>query len=524
MTFPTFGLLSAFAPRLPTLQDPNASGSTLILSVDAWLPKAVNSRHERLWATISRVSICEASVVAKSKDPNPLNIMRNSPNNLLRFKLGFAFLALVPFGIQRAGADGWTTNGPLASARYYHAASLLLNGMVLVSAGEGTASALSSAELYDPAAGAWNSTGPMQTARFNHTMTLLPNGEVLVAGGSLASEYATSSAELYDPASGTWLTTGSLGTARYGHTATLLPNGMVLVAGGNNATPTMFSSAELYDPSSGLWTATGSMNNARANHTATLLVDGTVLVAGGGTTATAEVYDPATGAWVLTNSMSTARAYHTATLLPTGDVLVAGGRNGSGVYLSSAEVYHPATGTWMVAGAMANARAYHAAALLPSGKVVVVGGSNSSNPSLPNAEVYDPAAGAWTTTGALATGRINHTATALSNGQVLVAGGRTKTGLAYVALSSVELYSATSGTNAPPSLTGCTMLTNGSFAFTFTNTIGTICTACSTTNLVLPLTNWTVLGVAMELPPGQYQFNDPQATNSPQFFYRVCSP
>jgi hypothetical protein len=38
------------------------------------------------------------------------------------------------------------------------------------------------------------------------------------------------------------------------------------------------------------------------------------------------------------------------------------------------------------------------------------------------------------------------------------------------------------------------------------------------------MTNWTVLGVVMELPPGPFQFTDPQATNCPQRFYRVRSP
>ena len=40
-------------------------------------------------------------------------------------------------------------------------------------------------------------------------------------------------------------------------------------------------------------------------------------------------------------------------------------------------------------------------------------------------------------------------------------------------------------------------------------------------NVSLPLRNWTALGGVAEIFPGQFQFTDTQATNSPQRFYRV---
>ena len=68
-----------------------------------------------------------------------------------------------------------------------------------------------------PCAGApfeFEETGSLATARYYHTATLLPNGKVLVAGGLNFPVNPLASAELYDPASGTWTATGSLGTAR----------------------------------------------------------------------------------------------------------------------------------------------------------------------------------------------------------------------------------------------------------------------------------------------------------------------
>ncbi len=58
------------------------------------------------------------------------------------------------------------------------------------------------------------STGSLNTARYFHTATLLNNGLVLIAGGYNGGILA--SAELYNPATGTFTLTGSLNAARYG--------------------------------------------------------------------------------------------------------------------------------------------------------------------------------------------------------------------------------------------------------------------------------------------------------------------
>ena len=74
------------------------------------------------------------------------------------------------------------------------------------------------------------------------------------------------------------------------------------------------------------------------------------------------------------------------------------------------------------------------------------------------------------------------------------------------------------------SLSNVSPLTGGGFRFGFTNLGGLSFEVLGTTNLDLPLSNWMVLGPAVENPSGQYQFTNPGAANSGQGFYRVRSP
>jgi len=358
------------------------------------------------------------------------------------FPLIFLGAALVLVQPCAGGSGVFDSTGSLGVARYLHTATLLLNGKLLVAAGDDEFNhPLASAELYDPSSETWTATGSLANARYKHTATLLPNGQVLVAGGFAGAGllvHPLASSELYDPASGNWTATHVLATARYSHTATLLPNGHVLIVGGDHSLGGDYqASAELYDPASGNWTGTGSLTTARVNHTATLLSNGKVLVAGGrdltfNPSTSAELYDPASGTWAATGSLTTARVYHTATLLSNGKVLVAEGG------VASAALYDPASGTWAAAGNLADLRYGHTATLLPNGNVLVAGG-NGGNPagSLVSAELYDSANGTWTVTGSLGAARDSHTATLLPNGKVLIgAGGSDTSGV----LTSAELY------------------------------------------------------------------------------------
>ena len=137
----------------------------------------------------------------------------------------------------------FTKTGNPSAVRSDHTATLLGNGQVLIAGGIARAESLATAELYDPRAATFRATGNLATSRTGHTATLLTDGKLLVAGGTTvvpapAAEGRTpytattvSSAEVYDPAAGTFTVTGSLITPRSAHAAVSTANGLWIIGG-----------------------------------------------------------------------------------------------------------------------------------------------------------------------------------------------------------------------------------------------------------------------------------------------------
>jgi hypothetical protein len=93
----------------------------------------------------------------------------------------------------------------------------------------------------------------------------------------------------------------------------------------------------------------------------------------------------------------------------------------------------------------------------------------------------------------------------------------------YADIGAVEGVYNSAG---PGTLKNVARLGNGTVSFTLTNYSDMSFTILATTNLTLPLNQWSNLGQVLESPlgSGQYPFTDTQATNYNTRFYTIVLP
>jgi Kelch motif/Galactose oxidase, central domain len=309
--------------------------------------------------------------------------------------------------------DAWQpAEGALVTPRRLHTLTRLENGKILAAGGLDGSAGLRTAELFDPGTRRWTQTGLLETARWGHSATLLRDGTVLVTGGSAARSAggatALRSAERYDPDGGEWHSVPAMTDARTGHTAVVLESGDVLVVGGvcptGAADDPALAFCELYDQGKKKWTTTGSLSRGRRHHRATLLSGGAVLVTGGtapGSPGTApfdpfsqrtvERFDPGAGTWSEQAPMPSGRAFHRALALPDDRLLVVGGaasdRDESG--FRSALVYDLGKNEWASAPGLRDGRWSFAALTLTDGRVLVAGGAARSGLAAQDADTTE---------------------------------------------------------------------------------------------------------------------------------------
>jgi uncharacterized repeat protein (TIGR01451 family) len=377
------------------------NGSQLVFSVGNLLSGTGFEAEVTLFKTTIGEITNSVWAASSSLDTNPANNIATSSVSVM----SGTFLA----------------GGQMLFSRAGHTATLLTNGLVLITGGYNSNGILRSAELFNPATGLSSLVGDMTIPRFNHTATLLPNGRVLIVGYSFGDPTQIIT-DLYDPVSNTLSSTGNLNVPRTQHATSLLPDGRVLVTGG---IPVNSSSAETYNHLTGTWSALPVMSMAAESHTSTVLTNGEVLVMGGPYSypVPAQLFRPMSNAFALSAVSTQSRQLHTATLLADGRVLIAGGDSAASYtpVFARAEFFTSSSGQFSDAGRMVEARKGHTASLLTNGTVLLTGGIQYHDSR--TAEVFDPMTTNFSATVRMLAPRLRHTATSLSDGRVLILGG-----------------------------------------------------------------------------------------------------
>lgn len=363
-------------------------------------------------------------------------------------------------------------------------ASLLGDGRVLLAGGIGSAGALNSVEIYDPATELLSQVATLPAKRGLHTATMI-DGVVYLAGGVTSGtngnwQFATDILQLdLSTLTFTSIPGVTLAVPRVAHAATLLPDGTLMLSGGltgdaklayatleallaaSVATP----SVAVFAPLQRSWTWQADLQRARAGHSATLCP--VVKSAADGGSASA----PPIGQIVIF------LGGHDGGAMPPGE------NDGDpiGAIWNDAEVSDPTTwkpvlGLYPIqSGSVTGSARYdHVATSLPGNNgFLVSGGESSTGPVgddwLVGAFAQYASPGSTSFTGVptfvpapqLLVPRSNHAAALLQDSKLVIAGGVAGS----TVLASVEIFAVSAGTSIPfdgsrvlgPSLAGAAL-------------------------------------------------------------------
>lgn len=241
----------------------------------------------------------------------------------------------------------------MSALRALHESAVIDEGMnsttkLLLTGGYNLTHILASGDVFNTETNHFTAvTNNMMSPRWFHTATAIGNGYVLLTGGIGSNSMKLDTIELYNSSSNKFVSLSPImSTRRAHHTATYISSiKAVLIVGGLSVNQTL-QTYDLFNVSTFSFTVlNGSTLNARAYHTATLFSDHRVLIVGGlygQRLSSCEVYDPSTNKFTAVASMSVGRADHTSTLLAnTGQILICGGQNNNNMMINSCELYQP---------------------------------------------------------------------------------------------------------------------------------------------------------------------------------------
>ena len=302
----------------------------------------------------------------------------------------------------------WTTQAALSTVRTEPGAVAYPDGRIYVWGGyNGSRTALSTAEVYSPAANAWSAIASLPLALFGPASAVGLDGNLYSFGGrNLSGSDYLGNCYRYSPTTNAWTAIAPLPVARWEAKALTAADGRIFVFGGWNATlsSAVGNEVQIYTPATNSWSSGAPLPTPLFGQGAALDAAGLMHLYGGISTSQSpsqvhEVYNPLTNTWATATILPTpARAYVAGTAGPDGNLYVMGGDDdivisSYGTAYSQVDYYNPATATWASGPALPMVLT-EAAAVSTGSYLYVVGGLNSAN--LYRLDVTAATATTWT--------------------------------------------------------------------------------------------------------------------------------